>query len=61
MPGAITYSGEEGYEGLCECDDVDLAYVAIDWLHHFPIAMCIMENGKNVAIEVPSAINLKEC
>ena len=23
--------------------------------------MCAMENGKNVAIEVPSAMNLKEC
>lgn len=61
MPKAAVYSGEKGYEQLCKRDDIDLVYVATDWLHHFPVAMCALENGKNVAIEVPSAMNLKEC
>lgn len=61
MPKAVVYSGETGYEELCKRDDIDLVYIATDWLHHFPVAMCAMENGKHVAIEVPSAMNLKEC
>lgn len=61
MPKAAIYSGEKGYEELCKRPDIDLVYIAADWLHHFPIAKCALENGKNVAIEVPSAMNLKEC
>ncbi|MEG1838675.1 MAG: Gfo/Idh/MocA family oxidoreductase [Bacteroidaceae bacterium] len=61
MPKATIYSGAKGYEELCKRNDIDLVYIAADWLHHFPIAICAMENGKNVAIEVPSAMSLKEC
>ena len=56
------YSGEEkSYEELCADPDVDLVYVCTDWAHHFPVAMCAMEHGKHVAIEVPSALTLEEC
>ena len=61
MPDAAIYSGEKGYEELCKRGDIDLVYVATDWMHHFPVAKCALENNKNVAIEVPSAMNLKEC
>lgn len=61
LPKAQIYSGEKGYEELCKRDDIDLVYVATDWLHHFPVAKCALENGKHVAIEVPSAMNLNEC
>ena len=61
MPKAAIYSGDKGYEELCKRDDIDLVYIAADWLHHFPVAKCALENGKNVAIEVPSAMNLQEC
>lgn len=61
MPKAAIYSGEKGYEALCQRDDIDLVYIAADWLHHFSVARCALENGKHVAIEVPSAMNLKEC
>lgn len=61
MPKATVYYGEKGYEELCKRDDIDLVYISTDWKHHFPIAMCALENGKNVAIEVPSAMNLDEC
>ncbi len=60
MPAAV-YSGEKGYEELCKRDDIDLVYVATDWDHHFPVAKCALENGKNTAIEVPSAMNLEQC
>ncbi|MDE6048874.1 MAG: Gfo/Idh/MocA family oxidoreductase [Paramuribaculum sp.] len=60
MPATV-YSGEKGYEELCKRDDIDLVYVATDWDHHFPVAKCALENGKNTAIEVPSAMNLEQC
>ena len=60
MPKAAIYSGENGYEELCKRDDIDLVYIAADWLHHFPIAKCALQHGKHVAIEVPSAMNLQE-
>ncbi len=58
---ASIYSGEKGYEDLCKRNDIDLVYVATDWDHHFPVAKCALENGKNTAIEVPSAMNLEQC
>ena len=61
MPKAAIYSGEKGYEELCKRDDIDLVYIATDWLHHFPVAEAAMKNGKHVAIEVPSAMTLQEC
>lgn len=36
-------------------------YIATDWDHHAIVAKCALENGKNVADEVPSAMNLEEC
>lgn len=61
MPQAAIYSGATGFEELCKRPDVDLVYIAADWLHHFPAAKAALTNGKHVAIEVPSAMNLKEC
>ncbi len=61
LPPADIYSGEKGYEELCKRPDIDLVYVATDWEHHFPVAKCALENGKNTAIEVPSAMNLEQC
>jgi len=61
LPPADIYSGATGYEDLCKRPDIDLVYVATDWDHHFPVAKCAMVNGKNTAIEVPSAMNLEQC
>lgn len=58
---AAVYYGEKGYEDLCRRNDIDLVYIATDWEHHAVVAKCAMENGKNVADEVPSAMNLEEC
>ena len=60
MPPADIYYGEDGYKKLCERKDIDLVYIATDWLHHFVVAKYAMEHGKHVAIEVPSAMNLRE-
>lgn len=60
LPPADVYYGDEGYKQLCERKDIDLVYIATDWLHHFPVAKYALEHGKNVAIEVPSAMNLDE-
>ncbi len=61
LPPAAVYSGENGYEELCKRPDIDLVYIATDWDHHFPVAKCALLNGKNAAIEVPSAMNLEQC
>ena len=60
MPEAAVYDGAAGYEELCRRTDVDLVYIAIDWVHHVPVAKCAMQNGKHAAIEVPSAMNMKD-
>lgn len=61
LPGADIYSGAEGYKQLCERNDIDLVYIATDWNHHVPVALYAMEHGKHAAIEVPSAMSLKDC
>ncbi|MGX8695901.1 MAG: Gfo/Idh/MocA family protein [Prevotella sp.] len=58
---ATAYSGStEAYKEMCERDDIDLIYIATDWVHHVPIALYAMEHGKHVAIEVPAAMNMEE-
>lgn len=61
LPPAAVYSGERGYEELCQRSDIDLVYVATDWMHHFPVAKCALTCGKHVAVEVPSVMNLEQC
>lgn len=61
LPPAAEYSGEDGYKALCERQDIDLVYIATDWLHHVPVAKYAMERGKHVAIEVPSAMTMRDC
>ena len=34
MPPADIYYGEDGYKDLCRRTDIDLVYIATDWLHH---------------------------
>ena len=60
-PAATEYSGQDGWKKLCERPDIDLVYIATDWDNHVPMAIYAMEHGKNVAIEVPAAMNLDEC
>ena len=55
LPKAEGYVGPEAYKQLCERNDIDLIYIATDWVHHVPIAVYAMEHGKHVAVEVPAA------
>lgn len=58
---ATGYSGStEAYKEMCDRDDIDLIYIATDWVHHVPIALYAMEHGKHVAIEVPAAMDMDE-
>ena len=60
-PRATAYSGStEAYKEMCERKDIDLVYIATDWVHHVPLALYAMEHGKHVAIEVPAAMTLEE-
>ena len=52
---------ENAYKELCQDPSVDLVYICTDWLHHVPVALYAMEQGKHVVIEVPSATTLKDC
>ena len=50
-PRATAYSGStEAYKEMCRRNDIDLIYIATDWVHHVPIALYAMEHGKHVAI-----------
>ena len=60
-PRATAYSGStEAYKKMCERPDIDLIYIATDWVHHVPLAVYAMEHGKHVAIEVPAALDMDE-
>ncbi len=60
-PAADVYVGDEAWKQLCERPDIDLVYIATDWVNHVPMAVYAMEHGKHVAVEVPAAMNLDEC
>lgn len=58
---AAAYSGsEDAWKKLVERKDIDLIYIATDWVHHVPMALYAMEQGKHVAVEVPAAMNMKD-
>ncbi|MBR6174355.1 MAG: Gfo/Idh/MocA family oxidoreductase [Bacteroidales bacterium] len=60
-PRAAGYSGStEAYKAMCDRDDIDLVYIATDWVHHASLAVYAMEHGKHVAVEVPAAMTLDE-
>lgn len=61
FPAAAEYYGaEEAWKSLVERDDIDLVYIATDWVHHAPMGIYAMEQGKHVAVEVPAAMTLDE-
>ena len=61
LPEAKGFSGStEAYKEMCQMEDLDLVYIATDWVHHAPIGVYAMEHGKHAAIEVPAAMTLDE-
>lgn len=61
LKAAAEYSGsEDAWKKLCERKDIDLVYIATDWVHHASMMIYAMEHGKHVACEVPSVMSLDE-
>lgn len=54
------YGDTEVWKKVTALPNVDLIYVATDWLHHAKIGIQALKDGKHVAIEVPSAMNMDE-
>ena len=61
LPAADNYLGDTAYKELCERDDIDLVYIATDWLPHVPISLYALEHGHHVACEVPMALTIADC
>ncbi len=61
-PKAKEYIGDENaWKKLVERKDIDLIYIATDWVKHTPMAVYSMEQGKHVVSEVPAAMTMDEC
>ncbi|MDR2383705.1 MAG: Gfo/Idh/MocA family oxidoreductase [Prevotellaceae bacterium] len=61
LPKAKEFFGDtEVWRKVTALPNVDLVYVVTDWVHHAPIGIQAMKDGKHVAIEVPAAISMDE-
>jgi predicted dehydrogenase len=61
IPKALEFYGDENaWRKVTALPNVDLIYIATDWVHHAPIALQGMRDGKHVAIEVPSALTMED-
>lgn len=58
---AKKFSGKEAWKKLCEAKDIDLIYICTDWSSHTQMAVYAMQQGKDVAVEVPAATTVEEC
>jgi predicted dehydrogenase len=61
LPKAQEFFGDTSvWRKVTALPNVDLIYVATDWVHHAQIGVQAMKDGKHVAIEVPSAMTMDE-
>ncbi|MCC8145717.1 MAG: Gfo/Idh/MocA family oxidoreductase [Bacteroidales bacterium] len=61
LPAAQEFYGDTAvWRQVTALPNVDLVYIATDWLHHAQIGLQALKDGKHVAIEVPSAMNMEE-
>ena len=61
LPKAQEFFGDpNAWRKVTALPNVDLVYVATDWVHHAQIGVQAMKDGKHVAIEVPSAMTMEE-
>ena len=60
QPKAQEFYGAEAWRKVTALPNVDLIYIATDWKNHALMGVQAMKDGKNVAIEVPGAMNMKE-
>lgn len=57
----VTFCKSDGWQKLCEMQDIDLIYICTDWASHADIAVYAMQCGKHVATEVPAATTIADC
>ena len=60
FPRAQEFVGEDSWRKVTALSNVDLIYVATDWLNHAKIGIQAMKDGKHVVIEVPGALTMNE-
>ena len=61
FPKALEFYGDtEVWRKVTALPNVDLVYIATDWSTHAKMGVQAMKDGKHVAIEVPSAMNMTE-
>lgn len=61
LPKALEFYGDTSvWRQVTALPNVDLIYVATDWLSHATIGIQAMKDGKHVAIEVPAAMTMDE-
>ncbi|GHT69633.1 glycosyl hydrolase family 109 protein 1 [Bacteroidia bacterium] len=61
LPAAQEFYGDTAvWRKVTALPNVDLIYIATDWVSHAKIGVQAMKDGKHVAIEVPAALNLDE-
>lgn len=61
LPKAQEFYGDTTiWRQVTALPNVDLVYIATDWLNHAKIGIQAMKDGKHVAIEVPAAISMDE-
>ena len=58
---AKEYSGKHAWKKMCEAKDINLIYICTDWSSHTQMAVYAMQQGKDVAVEVPAATTVEEC
>ena len=58
---AKEYSGKHAWKKICEAKDINLIYICTDWSSHTQMAVYAMQQGKDVAVEVPAATTVEEC
>lgn len=60
-PAATVYAGNDTiWRDLVAREDIDLVYIATDWVDHALMGVEAMNQGKHVAIEVPAAMSMDE-
>lgn len=48
------------YEELAKASDIDVVYIGTVTSQHFPVGKLMLEHGKNVLMEKPMTLNLKQ-
>ena len=56
-----SFQCEDGWLQLCALPYIDLLYICTDWASHAHMAVEAMRLGKDVALEVPAAMTVREC